>query len=169
MSVKFFRLLPRYPFELSVFSEGVGGPEFVREFRQCWKQIPLSSRRAIVRHWKSSARLPLFELSNMWADSEKSFAQVSQKGMELKFSQKDILFLPSGVMQWVIAHELAHVYQKSIGRKPGGSSDRENERDADRIAKEWGFDPSRFSLLVILSETRPMAEAIQELKDLGMA
>lgn len=117
------RLLRDHEIRLTVW--GDGGQKFVRLFRACWDQLPYKARRLILTYWKSgkTASEPLIELSDMWVDSKTSFAQVTDQGTELRFSARDFALLPVLVARWVVAHELAHVYQKALGRRPGGVSE----------------------------------------------
>ena len=116
------------------------GARFVTLFRQTWKQLPLSTRRAILRFWRDNADewAPLIEVSNSWAPRY-SFGQVGRAGLELKFRQQAFACFPPPAARWVIAHELAHIYQKTCGRPPGGENEGENEDHADNLAEEWGF------------------------------
>src|SRR4029077_20297246 len=83
---------------------------------------------------------PCIELSDLWRDTEKAFAQVTAVGFEIKFSRSAFEVLPERAAKFLIAHELAHVYQKAIGIKPGGASEDQNENDANNLASTWGFD-----------------------------
>ena len=74
--------------------------------------------------------------------------------MELKFNAEAFDILPPSVARWIIAHELAHVYQKACGQVPGGEDEHQNENDADRIAEGWGFDKSPRTLLELLQQNR---------------
>jgi hypothetical protein len=164
------RLLPHHKFQ--VLTWGDGGKDFVRVFRSCWKQLPLRSRRSILAHWKKAPiPFPTFELSNMWGDSEVSFAQVGWNGMKLRFSAADFAVLPDRIAQWIIAHELAHVYQKAIGRSPGGDSEFENETDADKIAEDWGFEKRPMTMLKLLTQNRKVSveDAGKRIVEMGLA
>lgn len=87
----------------------------------------------------------------MWAPSE-AYGQVGRVGMELKFRQEAFACFPAEIARWVIAHELAHIYQKACGRQPGGANEEENEDDANNIANKWGFDQGYYLLLRMLRE-----------------
>jgi hypothetical protein len=127
---------------LLLIAEGDGAKSFVRLFRDCWKRIPFKARRAILAHWQNSpvSWYPKIELSNSWGDAQTCFGQVRHAGLEVRFSAKDFALLPDEVASWIIAHELAHVYQKATGKRPGGDALESNEEDADEIAPSWGFD-----------------------------
>jgi len=64
--------------------------------------------------------------------------------------------LPFHAARWIIAHELAHVYQKAIGRQPCGMNEDgelnedENETHADGLVKEWGFPSESRTLIDML-------------------
>lgn len=123
------QLLPNHNFVIHVPSDI--GRDFVSLFRGTCKQLPLADRRGILKFWKSSdcEWRPAFELSN----------QVGDQGYEIKFREESFRHLLKPAAQWVIAHELAHVQQKVVGRQALDYTEDENEEDADRIAKGWGF------------------------------
>jgi hypothetical protein len=85
----------------------------------------------------------LIELSNVWSGSEENHAQIGNLGMKMRFNAESFDLFPPEAARWVVAHELAHVYQKVCGRAPR-CDDRENEREADQIAEGWGFDKSLY-------------------------
>lgn len=166
-----YQLLPDHEFQLN--ASGDGAQRFVAQFRDCWERIPISARHEILAYWKkeTSAGYPRIELSDMWGDSETNFAQVRHMGMELRFSAHDFLVLPDSIAHWVIAHELAHVFQKTAGKVPGGANEAENERDADVIAMRWGFAKSHRTLLAVLMQEANISVdvACQKLVELGLA
>lgn len=131
-------LLPDQPFRLTTSESDPG--KFVALFCDCWTRIPESDRCVISDFWNELNHGPLIELSDCWGDSNESFAQVTRGGAIVRFGAKDFAVLPPCVSTWIIAHELAHVYQKAVGQKPGGESEKTNEAEADSIAKSWGFD-----------------------------
>jgi hypothetical protein len=127
----------------------------------------------ILAYWKTSKvpQIPIFELSNLWSDSEANFAQVGDNGMLMRFSFGDFAVFPNTIALWVIAHELAHVYQKAIGRVPGGISELENETDANRIAAEWGFEQRPLVMLKLLTQggLLSVGEASKGIAQMGTA
>jgi len=147
MSERRLRLLPRR--KITVWVHSGDGERFVDLFRSCWKQLPQAVQRRISMHWKSTRDqyCPRIELSDIWGESQTCYGQVRNHGMEMRFSASKFDERPYHAARWVIAHELAHVYQKAIGRQPGGMNEDENERDADGLAKKWGF-PSESSTLI---------------------
>lgn len=143
---------------------------FLCLFRSCWDKVPAAAQTAITEHWGGSPvpLHPKIELSDCWADSNDCFAQTGFNGMELRFSRRDFAILPDSVATWIIAHELAHVYQKAIGRRPGGASEDENEADADSIASGWGFDKIMKVLLdAQLRRGRSLDKACEVLRKFG--
>jgi hypothetical protein len=165
-----YRLLPRH--SIYTFTGGEDGRPFVRLFRECWKQIPIGARKRILAHWRAPRQkhLPIIEFSNMWFDSTKSFGQVRNNGREVRFSASDFAMLPRAVSKWIVAHELAHVYQKAIGRTPGGRNEDENEDHANSIVQQWGFDDgSKLMFDILRSETGlSIPDASRRLIELGM-
>jgi hypothetical protein len=89
--------------------------------------------------------------------------------MILRFNAEDFMIFPPKIALWIIAHELAHVYQKAIGGSPGGTSEAENETDANRIAESWGFDREPRLIMGTLTENLSIKEAIKRVVELGIA
>jgi hypothetical protein len=166
MEINHHRLLPGHKFQLRADCDN--GRQFVRLFRSCWKQVPYASRRAILAYWKSSEfpYHPSFEFSDMW-NSEACFAQV-RNGVELRFSATAFAVFPDKTARWVVAHELAHVYQKALGKAPGGHSEDENEADANRIAEGWGFDKTPFFMLGVLQHKLSFEDACKRIIELRL-
>jgi hypothetical protein len=141
------------------------GQTFKRQFHDCWKRIPLDSKQTICDFWRAvGPHWPVIELSNLWEDSKWKHAEVNNMGREVFFSATSFRSFPNTVAIWNIAHELAHIYQKACGRKPGGECEEENERDADRIAVEWGFNPRPNRLFGHLESTHSFEYACNFLK-----
>lgn len=147
-NIKKRRLLRGHEFSIDCHDDD--GKWFVELFRSTWRLLPLSVRRAILKFWRhqNTTSYLLIELSNLWAP-ENSFGQVGCNGKELKFRQKVFSRIPPRAARWLIAHELAHVFQKACGRRPGGEDELENEDHADGLVKEWGIDDSVYILLDI--------------------
>lgn len=148
MQLSAYKILPRHNYPLLASPEL--GPWFIRMFRKCWTQIPSATRRTILHYWRNGCmRCPSFELSDMWRDSTKSYGQVTFCGFQVRFSAKMFQLMHEKqelLAHWIVAHELAHVYQWAIGTARVGD-EFEVERDADRIARDWGFDNMPFDLL----------------------
>ena len=127
---------------IALLANGCDGHAFARLFRDSWRRIPLAARRQICSYWRKCGEVwPRIELSDQWADCEYRHAHVTQSGRDLYFCASSFQILPARAAEWLIAHEVAHVYQKACGRKPGGENEAENEANADTIAKQWGFSP----------------------------
>ncbi|MBI3824073.1 MAG: M48 family metallopeptidase [Planctomycetes bacterium] len=122
---------------------------FVTLFQSTWKRIPEDDRRLIGDYWSEAkpTRIPICELSNCWIDHAGKYGQCTANGYELRFDASAFLILPENVATFVIAHELAHVFQKAEGNCPGGANQQENEGDANFIAEKWKFD--RIALLTL--------------------
>lgn len=158
-----FDLLPEHGHSLSARDGDGDGQTFAVVFRSVWNEIPLGTRTAILDYWKSQTTSVLFELSNLWCGAEGSFAKTEGAGTRLFFNAEAFLVFPKSAARWVVAHELAHVFQKACGKRPGGDNEDENERDANAIAKSWGFSNS--SLVIIrswMSQGRTLNDACEE-------
>jgi hypothetical protein len=170
---RYYKLLPRHG--IQVFTGGEDGRTFVKMFRNSWRRLPLNVRRRIMAHWRLGNRpvCPIVEFSNMWIDSWTVFGQVTGNGREIRFSAADFVHFPPSIAQWIIAHELAHVYQKAVGKLPGGTPGGptidENEREADDLAEGWGFDKvPRMIFDMQRSRGRSIEDACQVVIKLGL-
>lgn len=138
--------------------------EFINLFQECWQRIPDSDRKRIIAHWKNSGidAWPMIELSCLWSESHSNHAQVTLGGMQIRFNSESFRLFPKGVARWVIAHELAHVFQKTEGKSPGGDNEERNENDADDIVERWGFEKTAWTLLrVNLSGGKSLEKSCQ--------
>jgi hypothetical protein len=172
MSITTRRLLPGH--KVAVHCIDDDGRHFVRLFRATWKRLPLTVRRGILRYWRQMGPRwgwapPFIELSDSWSPHD-SYGQVGFLGMELRFRQEAFARLPLAIACCVIAHELAHVYQKVCGRRAGGENERENEKHADSLIEKWGFDRGCLSILNVMRSKRglSLAEVCEEVKSLGV-
>lgn len=133
---------------------GGDAPAFARLLCNVWNRIPMAVQQSIVEYWNLYGATyepplqPHFELSNYLPVDV--YGQVNLNGMELKFSSSAFEVFPDSVASWVVAHELAHVYQKARGLPPGGDDYGENEEHADSLARSWGFEEHRFQLMILL-------------------
>ncbi len=161
------KLLPDHDYKINCHHHD--GKQFVSIFRNTWKKIPYKVRRAILKYWRESNWPVGFELSNMWGSGydPKLSAQVRHEGCLMKFRQSDFEVLPEKVAEFLIAHELAHVYQKACGRRPGGESEEENENHANHLASSWGFYTSLYYEWCQLMSERGMSfeEACKKIQD----
>jgi len=149
MEPAYKQLLEDHKFRISVYDGD--GDSFVAQFRRCWKTIPLQDRGIILRHWNNAPydHLPLFELSDLWVDSEIAHAQVKGPGYQIRFASSSFRLLPEPVALFVIAHELAHVYRWALGKDPREAK-KESETKTDAIAEGWGFDKKARDMLCFL-------------------
>jgi hypothetical protein len=150
-------LLPRYGLCLTVSAEAAAlfarypvlkekdpALAFALLFRKVWRVLPLGVRRAILKHWEE--RLPDVCLAEGRMD-EGTGATCGNGGYSLYFRPYYGLLAVDGMprMAYVIAHELAHVYQ--LTQKPeamvAGALDaaiyEANEQEVDALAASWGF------------------------------
>ncbi len=133
------RLLRGQPFHINV--KDADGRRFVRLFRQCWRQLPFNDRRKIISFWKNlEFPYPVFELSNMWEGVDENLGQTDENGARIRFNADAFPHMPDQAAVAVIAHELAHVFQKVLGRLPGGENEEENEQHANRIVDDWDIN-----------------------------
>jgi len=160
------RLLAGHRFNVHCFNND--GGQFVEVFRDTWKRLPLRVRRAMCGFWRQGTTEyePQIELSDCWSP-ESSYAQVTRAGMEVKFRQEAFACFPREAAQWIIAHELAHVFQKACGRVPGGDAESENEKHADDLAREWGFDQGCLCAIHMLQDHDDLSftDACNELRE----
>ncbi|MFZ2654344.1 MAG: hypothetical protein WAX69_05470 [Victivallales bacterium] len=123
---------------LAVSTGNVG--KFIGDFTSTWRRLPADVQENILKYWSNSQFSITFELSNFWKHNENknTCANAGARGCELKFRSDDFEIMPPEVAQYIIAHELAHVYQFSAKLVTGKGYDFEGI--ADKLAKEWGFD-----------------------------
>ncbi len=145
MAVKLIRLIPNLKIYLHVFDGD--GRLFVKRFRETWTRLPLGVRRKISSYWRSNIYgfQPFIELSNFFGRDD-IYGQVKNDGYTVKFRASEFDEMPDKTAYWIIAHELAHVYNRAIGNIPffseegGFSIDEErNEEAVNRLVESWGF------------------------------
>jgi|GEM_PF-7129129 len=149
--------------------------------RRVWESIPHGDRILMIRHWQNWERIPgvlgvSIRLENLSSLFRRGISAVCEgPGTALVFYAPVVDQLPEKHVAALIAHELAHVFQASIGTltvagvpewlteelASGLASDigcsvekvrvkftylgDPNERDADRIAKRWGYNAPAMS------------------------
>ena len=103
------------------------GPRFAGIFNFAWKKIPANARRQIVRYWRSwrtllvpDITLSAFPIPIRDLPVTGVGAHVTSLGRELWFCTPWIMEGPDDLVAWVIAHELAHVYQHATNTMPSG-------------------------------------------------
>lgn len=143
------RLLPRHKVYLLVAAGD--GFRFAKNFRETWRRIPLWGRRRILRHWRAEhpgepVIKPCIRLCEGWERRPLSKglaglkATVLQEGCELCFWSQIVEAYPDPLVQDLIAHELAHVVQLTMGFSWVGEDPFEVEEHADGLIEQWGFD-----------------------------
>jgi hypothetical protein len=133
------------------------GKHFAQLFIETWKRIPLGDRRKILKWWRCGyvPKHPVVELLNDLASRRvgryEKIGECSWYGYLLRFSQEWAKPTSEEKVRSVIAHELAHVYQRAISvmedydiancQRFDGSFQDPVDEDADEIIAFWGFDP----------------------------
>jgi hypothetical protein len=140
------RLLADSDFVVTCWNDD--GEKFIALFRQVRERVPNSICEAIIDYWAKSD-LCLFDVSDFGFEIDGHWAFVTRNGTSLRFRGEYFACTPEPAGLWVIAHELAHVYQKVLGNKAGGDNEEENEADANAIAIEWGFGNEQMWLCAI--------------------
>lgn len=148
-------LLPRHKIDL--FCVAGNGYRFAELFRQVWKQIPLGTRRKLLKTWRQSIEnrtaYPSFELVNgkssfLRGNSHEAIAQYTHYSISFAFDSRYVDALSNDAVKSLIAHEMAHAVlamedaEDHLTRceyDDSGFSD--GEYDADEQAEFWGFDP----------------------------
>ena len=153
--------------EYVLISCGGDTARFLTHFRGTWKVLPATVQSVICEYWRAQGRPPLIELSDVWSPKT-MYGQVRVSGMELRFRADSFKHLPTPAANWIIAHELAHVYQKASGRVAGGDNESENEEHANKLAKSWGFDDGVVYLVEFVEAAHKLtfAEACKRVEQL---
>lgn len=167
------RLLDEH--ELYVHSWHGDGARFLELMRKTWVAIPHEARSAI--HAFLLATTASIELPNSWRHQATAYGHVdydfdgsSILAITVRFHPEAIEHFPTQAAQWVIAHELAHVYQKACGRLPGGEDEKENEDHADNLANKWGFTNTAYNIIMQMQNNRGLSirDACNELRSKGL-
>jgi hypothetical protein len=123
------------------------GERFARIFRESWGRIPGGPRRSVLKHWRADpsplpAIKPEIALVPDWPGRQQGvMAMAKCRGHILLFRLSDVKRFPDELVAALIAHELAHVYQWSIGHDVGSLDALESEGEADWLMGSWGFSP----------------------------
>jgi hypothetical protein len=156
------------------------GQQFAELFRQVWQAIPADAHVVIRDFWRRHALFgkPFIEYSNQWLPGG-SDVRATTKAFagEMQFLAKELDPMPDDAVRFIIAHELAHVFQKARGDTLdfsergeaaflGADGERrtvdENEENADRLAKSWGFPQVPLMLWDIKSRRRSLGTTNQD-------
>lgn len=123
-------------------------PRFAGIFKYTWTKIPSQARRRMVKHWRTDMppipiANPRIELDD-FQDRAGVVATAALHGNKLWFFATAIKAVPDEYVVYLIAHELAHVYQIATATISLGTQKTKSvERDADILLLEWGFDVPR--------------------------
>ena len=131
---------------LGVSESGYQG--FAKQFKETFHRLPRSARLKLVAFWQDldagrCAPSPEIYLTRAIGEyGGRNFAGV-QAGIRLKF-HPIVVRMPDAVLQDLIGHELAHVFQWATGELTSdmdGYDEGACEEDADWRMERWGFDP----------------------------
>ena len=153
-------LLPRH--KIRLFCVDGDGERFAGLFRQTWRKLSLTARRALLKHWRGlaaySAEMPALEALDLHfplvvlaADKSRFVSPGSGHCIAyygrvppcLAFHALWMDSLPDFAVEYTIAHELAHAFLTSDGSESHSllvSPHTGTEAEADELAMEWGFD-----------------------------
>lgn len=139
------------------------GERFVAMFRGTWDQIPSDVRATILDF--CLARHAVIELSDTFGPND-AFGQVDSivNGREVveitvRFRAPAFAHFPRAAAQWVIAHELAHVYEKACGRLPGPDERGDTENRVNQMVGVWGFRRDCLAFIIMIHENRNLSIA----------
>jgi len=124
-------------FPLNVF-DFEDGPHFVKTFEEALHKLPLSAQQVIRDYWLVTPDLVWLEIESDWKGHITRNAEVNEAGRSIAFNGIEFSKMPEPVAMFVIAHELALVYQH--GTAKAGKADCDLEDQANKLANEWGFD-----------------------------
>ena len=112
---------------------------FIALFRQVWKRIPLSDRRALFAHWRQTG-FPAVQLSDGEGQdvgkTDWGLVAIDNKGCQRHIWFRDTVFSadhPESALLGLIAHELSHAV---IGIEDAWL---QLESEANRLCRRWGF------------------------------
>jgi hypothetical protein len=137
------------------------GEVFARRFIKVWKCIPIKDRRTLLRHWRQRPADPVTGQAIIaamlvpgWGATEAdTIAQCRETGHKLFFKHDHFQLCP-GMLNYYIAHELAHATWTARGESahmeaaaelsPDISREDDDigkacEQLAEKLATEWGF------------------------------
>lgn len=146
---------------LTARTKGENEMYFVDRFRDTWRRIPLGVRRSLRAYWRPCCYFgrhsPSIKLvrnlkceHSATGESVGVYGLMENSGHGLRFSLPHIREMPAHCACDLIAHELAHCFQRATGTAEaiayfsmGDANARYaiSEFDADRTTEEWGFNP----------------------------
>jgi hypothetical protein len=127
---------------------------FAKLFSQTWEKIPACYRQEMARWWKEHPDfynvcsvpayvVPHIELRKDLPDEEEPAAICDRGGLQLLFRSQIIDTMPCQMVKFVIAHELAHVWQHAVARRALTAD------PASLLASKNGRTNSLSSLLIL--------------------
>ncbi len=88
-------------------------------------------------------------------------------GKAMKFRPEAFACYPPAAARWVIAHELAHVYQWATGCNVGAEDEKRNEREANELVRQWGIsDLCRGLIAMRMQHGMSLKDACREVASL---
>jgi len=164
MAVRRIPLLPHAGIYLEAFGYA-DDAHFARVFRHTWRRLPMAARRSILAHWRGMERggwhrRVKIEVLPDWSQREDEFGvgvlgSVNGAG-EIRFWAPFVQQAPRRILEWLIAHELAHCYQNANPDTDFGDV----EESAENLAWEWlqWEDPLDFDFWLTYHFNRALAE-----------
>lgn len=163
-------ILPRSRLYLGYDWEG-DGPRFAGLFASTWRRLPLGARRSLLGYWRAPSparevhgrreyRLdggggdspiwvidvgegPRIEYRRADYDEEDALGGCGGDGHRLWFNSTRLDGLPDGPVQYVVAHELAHAFQRATGRFTPAEWDRYDLENGREV--RWAHDADRLT------------------------
>jgi hypothetical protein len=121
---------------LASYANAPIGLRLAEAIRDVLKEIPAA---VLYRHWGTAG--PLIELVEEHPEGEWSLATEGRRGTEIRFHAEHVADMPDAVLNVLVAHELAHVFQHATDRINDLGAD-EVENDVDVVLESWAFDPA---------------------------
>ena len=158
-------------------SEDGLGRRFSRLFAAAWRRIPLGARRGLLAHWRTNdpnvtrvATSPLIELTSLPIRREVGrrrrddffLAKVSAAGHRMRFWSIAVGLMPDGMVEVLVAHELAHIHVHALGKSDPAYATKtavENaggeEAEVAKLMLDWGgFDDDRLTRWLLSPDPR---------------
>ena len=129
-------------------------------FLSVWRRIDAKDRQQIATDWlaRYNSWFPRFELEDPWYGDKIADASCSVGGLQVQFNWRRIHLLPDFVLEAILAHEMAHVFQHATKKDRYSLVDADLrgtvvdldglvysetgrvELHADEIMLSWGFN-----------------------------
>lgn len=129
--------------DLTAF-QGTDGNRFAELFRRVWEGIPSDHRHCMRSRWKLDGQpyicIQSFPIRNFEGGEPFPIACDWSQTEEFRFRSTWIDQMPDGVVEILVAHELAHCL--IIARRSDGPIEiiaGQDEEEAEEVMGEWGF------------------------------